>query len=112
MWQWGHSRVTGVEVQPTLDFAQRLARLGKPVWLRYVLVPGLTDKSDEIDGLAAYAKALGNVSRVDVLPFHKLGEYKWKECGQPYKLDKTEPPRRETTERAKAIFRNAGLEVA
>jgi pyruvate formate lyase activating enzyme len=107
-----YREVTGVALQPTLDFARRLAAMGKPVWLRYVLVPGLTDHFDEIEELAAFAKSLGNVERVDVLPFHKLGEYKWKECGQPYKLDKTEPPSRETTERAKAIFRNAGLEVA
>ena len=101
--------VTGAELQPTLDFAQRLARLGKPVWLRYVLVPGLTDKADEIDGLAAYAKALGNVSRVDVLPFHKMGEFKWEDCGRPYQLGDTEPPTPALVEATRGRFRAAGL---
>jgi pyruvate formate lyase activating enzyme len=75
-------------------------------------VPGLTDHFDEIEQLAAFAKELGNVERVDVLPFHKLGEYKWKECGQPYKLENTEPPSREMTDRARAVFRDAGLNIA
>jgi pyruvate formate lyase activating enzyme len=107
-----YREVTGVALQPTLDFARRLAAMGKPVWLRYVLVPGLTDHFDEIEQLAAFAKELGNVERVDVLPFHKLGEYKWKECGQPYKLENTEPPSREVTDRARAVFRDAGLNIA
>ena len=101
--------VTGAELQPTLDFAQRLARLGKPVWLRYVLVPGLTDKLDEIEGLAAFAASLGVVERVDILPFHKLGEFKWKDCGKEYKLANTEPPSRELVETVRTIFRSEGL---
>jgi pyruvate formate lyase activating enzyme len=104
--------VTGVALQPTLDFAERLATMKKPVWLRYVLVPGLTDHLDEIAGLAAFAKRLGNVERVDVLPFHKLGEYKWKECGQAYKLADTPPPTPELIDRVRTIFRDHGLNIA
>lgn len=107
-----YRKVTGVALQPTLDFAKRLAAMKKPVWLRYVLVPGLTDHFDEIEALAAFAEELGNVERVDVLPFHKLGEYKWKECGRSYKLENTEPPSRELTGRVRAVFRDHGLQVA
>jgi pyruvate formate lyase activating enzyme len=101
--------LTGVALRPTLDFAQRLARLHKKVWLRYVLVTGLTDKFEEIDALAAYAAALGNIERVDVLPFHKLGEFKWAAEGVPYTLSETQPPEPELTERVREVFRRHGL---
>ncbi|NLH79392.1 MAG: pyruvate formate lyase-activating protein [Phyllobacteriaceae bacterium] len=101
--------LTGVALQPTLDFAERLARMGKPVWLRYVLVPGLTDKFDEIEGLAAFAAKLGNVERVDILPFHKLGEFKWAAEGIPYTLADTPPPTPELAERVRETFRAHGL---
>ena len=103
--------VTGAQLQPTLDFARRLSAKGKKIWLRYVLVPGLTDKLDEIEGLAAFAAELGVVERVDVLPFHKLGEFKWKECGREYKLAETEPPSRELVEQVRSIFRGHGLKA-
>ena len=70
-----------------------------------MLVPGLTDKFDEIEGLAAFARELGNVERVDVLPFHKMGEFKWAEVGVPYQLAETEPPSPELLERVRAVFR-------
>ena len=72
-----HSRVTGVEVQPTLDFARRLSAMGKPMWIRFVLVPGLTDAPENIEGMADFIATLETVERVEVLPFHKMGEFKW-----------------------------------
>jgi len=104
-----HRSLTGVPLRPTLEFAERLALLRKPVWLRFVLVPGLTDDLDEIDGLAGFAAGLGVVERVDVLPFHKLGEYKWRELGLPYRLTDTEPPSAELTGRVRDRFRAHGL---
>jgi pyruvate formate lyase activating enzyme len=104
--------LTGVALAPTLAFAERLARMKKPIWLRYVLVPGLTDKFDEIEGLAKFAAGLGNVERVDILPFHKMGEFKWKAEGVPYSLGDTPPPSPELVDRARATFRGAGLNVA
>jgi pyruvate formate lyase activating enzyme len=103
--------LTGVALAPTLAFAERLAGLNKPVWLRYVLVPGLTDRFDEIAGLAAFAAGLGNVERVDVLPFHKMGEFKWKMSGVPYTLTDTPPPSPELIEKTRDLFRGAGLVV-
>lgn len=101
--------LTGVPLRPTLEFAERLAELGKPVWLRYVLVPGLTDDEREITALAEFAAGLGVVERADVLPFHKMGEAKWAALALPYQLSATQPPTAEQTERARCLFRNAGL---
>ncbi|NUB16940.1 pyruvate formate lyase-activating protein [Azospirillum brasilense] len=103
--------VTGVPLRPTLEFAERLSAIRKPIWLRYVLVPGLTDHLDEIEGLAEFAAGLEVVERVDVLPFHKMGEFKWKQLGLPYALANTEPPPPELTERVRGIFRTQGLTV-
>ena len=104
-----HKQVTGAEIGPVLAFARRLAERKRPVWLRYVLVPGLTDQLADIEKLAAFAGSLGNVDRVDVLPFHKMGEHKWKQLAIEYKLSETEPPSRELVEEVCARFRAAGL---
>jgi pyruvate formate lyase activating enzyme len=106
-----YRKVTGAALRPTLEFAERLASIGKPVWLRYVLVPGLTDDIAEITALAEFAAGLGNVERVDVLPFHKMGELKWRDLGRPYRLGDTQPPSAELTDRVRGIFRAAGLAV-
>lgn len=102
-----YREVTGAELAPTLDFARRLTDRCVPVWLRYVLVPGLTDNPEEITALADYAAAMPNIQRVDVLPFHQMGKFKWAELGLPYTLADTEPPSNELTEQARAIFRAA-----
>jgi pyruvate formate lyase activating enzyme len=106
-----HRRLVGMGVFPTLDFAQRLAAHRRPVWLRFVLVPGLTDDPAEIAKIAVFAAALGNVERVDVLPFHQMGKYKWKRLGLEYALEDVEPPGDEDVERAVAVFRAQGLKT-
>src|SRR5262245_23435371 len=73
-----HRHLTGMDVGPTLDFARRLAARRRPIWLRFVLVPGLTDDAEDIARIASFASGLGTVERVDVLPFHQLGRFKWK----------------------------------
>jgi len=104
-----HRRLTGMDVTPTLAFARRLAARKRPVWLRFVLVPGLTDDLDDVARIARFTAGLGNVERVDVLPFHQMGKYKWKQLGMPYTLEDTEAPSIEQVERACAVFRTAGL---
>ena len=106
-----HRRLTGMDVGPTLEFARRLASRGRPIWVRFVLVPGLTDDPEDIAKIAGFAAGLGNVERVDVLPFHQMGRYKWKNLGIEYKLADVEPPSREAVERACAPFRDFGLKV-
>ncbi|SMC20459.1 pyruvate formate lyase activating enzyme [Andreprevotia lacus DSM 23236] len=106
--------ITGKPLQPTLDFAERLIRLHKPMWLRYVLVPGLTDDPADIAALARYAQGLaergpGLIERVEVLPFHKMGEPKWQALGLDYQLSATPVPTPQATESARQIFRDHGL---
>ena len=105
-------KLTGVDIKPTIKFAEDLAAMNKPVWLRYVLVPGLTDNMGEIESLAIFAAGLGNVERVDVLPFHKLGEHKWRDLGLSYRLERVRPPSEELLARTRETFRTAGLLVS
>jgi pyruvate formate lyase activating enzyme len=104
-----HRDLTGKDVEPTLEFARRLARLRRPIWIRFVLVPGLTDDPQDMAKSAAFAAGLGNVERVEVLPFHQMGRFKWERLGLRYTLGNVEPPTTEATERACAVWRAAGL---
>jgi pyruvate formate lyase activating enzyme len=106
-----HRRLTGMDLAPTFAFARRLAALGRPIWVRFVLVPGLTDDFDDISSLATFAASLGNVERVDVLPFHQMGRYKWKALNLPYTLANVDPPSTETVDWACGVFRAAGLKA-
>ncbi|WP_454137740.1 pyruvate formate-lyase-activating protein [Microbacterium paulum] len=111
-----YRRVTGRELEPTLEFGRRLAELphGPEVWVRFVLVPGLTDDEANVEAVAAYAASLndimpGTVTRVEVLPFHQMGRDKWAALGRDYQLGDTEPPSPELTERVREQFRAQGL---
>jgi pyruvate formate lyase activating enzyme len=104
-------RLTGKELEPTLNFARRLAEARRKVWLRYVLVPGITDVPKEIAGLAAFATSLGNIERVDVLPFHQLGKPKWEELNLNYELSDVQPPSRDEIIRTIDIFAAHGLKT-
>lgn len=106
-----YKRVTGVDLEPTLRFAERLAAMNKAVWLRYVLVPGLTDDRKNVDGVAKFVAPMKNVEWVEVLPFHQLGAFKWKAMGIDYKLGDTPPPSPELMERAREQFRSAGCKA-
>jgi pyruvate formate lyase activating enzyme len=104
-----HRRLTGMDVGPTWEFARRLAYLRRPVWVRYVLVPGLSEDPADIAKTAAFAGGLGNVARVDVLPFHQMGKYKWRQLGIEYALEDVEPPSAALIERTCELFRAEGL---
>jgi pyruvate formate lyase activating enzyme len=106
-----HKRLTGMDNQPVHQFARRLARLGKPIWVRFVLVPGWTDDMAEVERIAGFASGLGNVERVDVLPFHQLGRFKWEKLAMDYALRDTEPPSPAKTEEAVMRFRARGLKA-
>jgi pyruvate formate lyase activating enzyme len=106
-----HRHLTGMDVAPTLEFARRLAARRRPVWLRYVLVPGLTDDLQDIAKVAGFAATLDNVERVDVLPFHQMGKYKWKQLGMDYTLADVDPPEMDLVERVCEVFRSAGLKA-
>lgn len=106
-----HKALTGRDVAPSLDCARRLARLGKPMWIRYVLVPGHTDAPEDIAALADFLKdEIGpSVERVEILPLHHLGAFKWKELGLPYALDGVPIPTPEGLAEARAIFAARGI---
>jgi len=106
-----HRHLTGMDNAATLDFARRLADLRKPVWIRFVLVPGLTDSDEDITQIAKFVGRLGNVERVDVLPFHQMGRFKWKELKLDYKLDDIQPPTAAVVEHACRLFRAEGLKA-
>nr|WP_055509265.1 pyruvate formate-lyase-activating protein [Nonomuraea pusilla] len=104
-----YRRVTGGPVEPTLRFARRLAELGRPTWVRFVLVPGLTDDPGNVEGLARFVAGLGNVERVDVLPFHRLATAKYERLGLRFPLDGVEPPDQALLDRVHAQFRAHGV---
>lgn len=106
-----HRRLVGMDVGPVLEFARRLAKRNRPVWTRFVLVPGLTDDAEDVARIAQFTAELGNVQRVDVLPFHQMGRYKWKELGMDYALEDVEPPALELVARVVTQFRSAGLKA-
>jgi pyruvate formate lyase activating enzyme len=106
-----HRRLTGKDNVNTLMFARRLAVLGTPIWVRFVLVPGLTDDALDIAEIAKFAASLGNVQRVEVLPFHQMGKFKWQRLGIDYQLATVESPSPELVEWACNIFREEGLQA-
>jgi pyruvate formate lyase activating enzyme len=107
-----YRRLTGQDLQPTLDCARRLVGLGKRMWIRYVLVPGWTDAEGDILRLADFIVTLGAaVERVEVLPFHQMGAHKWQELGLRYELSDTPTPSTLGTDRARALFASRGLQV-
>ena len=106
-----YRRITKQEVRPTIEFAERLAAMNKPVWVRYVLVPGLSDEPSNIDGVARFLAPMKNVEWVEVLPFHQMGAFKWKSLGLEYELDDTATPSAALMTRVLGQFRDAGCKA-
>ncbi len=102
-------RVTGRDIAPTLAFARRLAARHQPVWVRFVLVPGWTDDPGDVAAVAGFTASLGNVERVDILPFHTLGAAKYAALGLPYPCGEVLPPTAGQLDRVRAAFTAAGL---
>jgi len=106
-----YRRTTARDLAPTLRFAERLASLSKPVWVRFTLVPGETDDAANVDGIARFVAPMKNVQWVEVQPFHQMGSFKWKALGLEYKLENTQPPSRELVNRVIEQFRAAGCQA-
>jgi len=104
-------KVTGFPIDKTLAFAKYLSDAGIMAWVRFVLVPGLTDNEDELHALASYLTALKNVDKVGILAFHQMGAFKWQEQNLNYKLKDTKEPSAEETERVRELFRGYGFVV-
>ncbi|MDO5330453.1 MAG: pyruvate formate-lyase-activating protein [Bacillota bacterium] len=104
-----HIALTGVANDDIMKMFAYLDSIHKPIWIRHVLVPGISDFDGYLRRMASFIATLSNVEKVEVLPFHKFGEYKWELLGIPYQLKDTEPPTQERVENAERIL-NAGLE--
>ena len=87
-----------------LACAKYLSDIGKPVWIRHVLVPGLTDRDDDLIELGKFVKTLKNVDKFEILPYHTMGEFKWRELGIPYSLEGVKPPTAERVKNAKELM--------
>jgi pyruvate formate lyase activating enzyme len=96
---------------PTVQFAYRLADRGIPIWVRFVLVPGLTDDPANVDAVAAIAAGVPTIERVEVLPFHRLGAPKYAALGLPFPLAETPAPGPDLMDRVRDQFRDHGLRV-
>lgn len=99
-----HKWLTGHGNENILDCARCLSGLGVPVWIRHVLVPGITDNEDHLRRMRSFIDSLDNVKRVEVLPYHTLGVYKWEQLGLRYALDGVQVPTAEQVRRAEAIL--------
>lgn len=106
-----YKKVTNQPLQPTLDFARRLSALKRPMWIRFVLVPGVTDERVNVDRVADICAELQSVQRVEILRFHQMGQDKWRKLGLEYALADVAPPAPELTERVRGQFRSRGLTV-
>lgn len=104
-------RITGRGMDNTLDMLNHCENTGKPVWIRHVLVPGLTLEEGQLNRLGRLLAPYGCIQRVELLPFHKMGEYKWEALGLPYTLGATQPPETEAVEAARRLLTEAGLPV-
>ena len=99
-----HRALTGADNSNVLACARRLADLGVRVWIRHVLVPGVTDSEDDLRRLGEFIAALPNVERVDVLPYHSMGEEKWRMLGLEYTLGGVRPPSEDELARAREML--------
>ncbi|RST84202.1 pyruvate formate lyase-activating protein [Blautia sp. SG-772] len=99
-----HKILTGQTNRNILDMARYLDEIGKPMWIRHVLVPERSDKDEYLIRLDAFIQSLHNVQKVEVLPYHTLGAYKWKELGYEYPLEGIDPPIQERIKNANQLL--------
>lgn len=101
-----HKQLTGVSNEKTLSFAKYLDSINKNVWIRVVYMPGITDKEDSLKKLKEYIDSLKNVEKVEVLPYHEMGIYKWKELNMEYELKDQRVPSKEETNKIQEYLNN------
>ena len=99
-----HQELTGKSNANILDMARYLSDINKPVWIRHVLVPGISDKDEYLIELDNFIKTLNNVKKVEVLPYHSLGTFKWEELNIPYPLEGVNSPTQDRIENANKLL--------
>ena len=106
-----HIQLTRVTNKYTLNFAKYLQRHNKPIWIRYVVVPGVTDDKEDVERLADFLARRKNVEKLELLPYHSLGVHKWAAYSDPYPLAGVAPPSVEKIEALKAVFESYDIDV-
>jgi len=104
-----YKNLTGVELENTLKMAQYLSSIKKPMWVRHVLIDGWTDNDKDLTELANFLTTLDNVETVEILLYHRLGEFKWEQLGMTYEFKNMLPPSAERVQNAKDIFKEKGF---
>ncbi len=104
-------KLTGVTLYSTIKTAEYLNEKGIDTWIRHVLVPEWTDNDQDLQSLAQYISSLQMVKKVEILPYHKMGIYKWNSLGKEYELEGIDPPTKYRVENAKSIFENHSIIV-
>ena len=99
-----HKDITGFDNANILDMARYLSDIDKPVWIRHVLVPGLSDFDEDLKALGDFLSTLNNVKKAEILPYHTLGKFKWENLGIPYTLKDTSPPTDERIKNAQKLI--------
>jgi len=106
-----HKEITGVTNEKIVAFARHLAERKKPVWIRHVVVPGLTDDEEDAEAMVSFIKEVGNVTKVELLPYHTFGEEKWRQLGCSYSLKGIRPARRDLLEKLARNYDSLGVQV-
>ena len=104
-----YKSLVGVELENTLKMAQYLSSIKKPMWVRHVLIDGWTDNDKDLTELADFLTTLDNIDKVEILPYHRLGEFKWEQLGMDYEFKDMLPPSDERVQNAKNIFKEKGI---
>ncbi|MGX7391293.1 pyruvate formate lyase 1-activating protein, partial [Enterococcus canintestini] len=99
-----HKKLTKQANTPILEMATYLSEIQKPVWIRHVLVPHRSDYDEYLIRLDAFIQTLQNVDKVEILPYHTMGKYKWQEMGLKYPLEGIEPPAEDRVKNAKELL--------
>ncbi len=104
-----HEKLTWVKNERVLNFARYLCKINKNTWVRYVVVEGYTTKEEYAEQLAEFVRPMGNVEKVELLPYHSLGKHKWDVLKDEYELEDVKPPSEELMKRLKGIFTERGI---
>jgi len=104
-----HKKITGAENNRVIEFIDYLKKIEKPLWIRYVIIPGYTDSDKDINGLIEFLRPYKNIELIEILPYHALGEYKWENMGIDYPLKGISPPKKEEMRSIKQKFIDNGF---
>ena len=104
-------KLTGVGIEKTLKLARHLDERNIPVWLRHVLVPGITDSEENLSKIGEFAASLNNVERIEILPYHTMGVHKWENMGLDYELKDVRDVEADDIARAAEIIERHGVKV-